>query len=137
MTTSKPLEIKNICKFCPLCNTILSYEKNDFSKLILICRRCNYKDESEIKLRFEKSNNEKKLIFKYAISNENTKYDPTLLKTTHIMCQNPECNTNKEKLSPTNLPEVLLTNKSNINRIMNLTCSICGFNWKMLNDVAN
>jgi|694.fasta_scaffold00397_22 DNA-directed RNA polymerase subunit M/transcription elongation factor TFIIS len=121
--------IKNITKFCPDCNTILSYKKTELSKLCLICNRCGYTDESDIVLRFEKTNNEKKNTFKYALPTEYTKFDKTLLKTTHIQCQNPECPTIKEELNEDNLPEVLLTNKSNINRIMNMTCAVCSYTW--------
>jgi DNA-directed RNA polymerase subunit M/transcription elongation factor TFIIS len=121
----------NAINFCPSCNTVLSYDKNEYSKLILICKRCNYKNEKDIKMRIEKLNNEKTNIIKYALPNIYTKYDTTLLKTTKISCINPECKSNTNPLDIDNLPEILLTNKSNINRLMNLTCVQCNTSWNI------
>ena len=121
----------NIINFCPDCSTVLTYDKNEYSKLILICKRCNYKTDKNVKMRFEKVNNEKSNIVSYALPTIYTKYDSTLLKTTKIECRNPDCPTNKAELSETTMPEIILTNKSNNNRLMDFTCTRCDCSWNI------
>ena len=122
-------------KFCPHCESVLSYNKNDLSELILICKRCNYIDNKDIKLRFTKFTNNSDTITEksYAIPTIYTKYDQTLIRTTKINCHNIECKTNTEELSNNTIPNIILTNKSNKTRLMVMTCSICDCSWNVKN----
>ena len=63
---------------------------------------------------------------KYALPTENTRYDPTLLRTSKLTCINDECETKRDLAVK---PEFILTNKSTTDRLMNITCTTCGVSW--------
>ncbi len=120
----------NVVKFCPDCNSIFSYDKNTESKLILKCKRCGYVDEHNVKMHFTKSSTKQTNIFKYSIPTEYSKYDDTILRSSLIVCPNSECPTIKGQLTDSTFPEVLLTNKASVDRLMTMTCIHCNVSWQ-------
>jgi uncharacterized C2H2 Zn-finger protein len=126
MTSSKI----GLLNFCPECGTTYSYTKNEYGKLVFKCHLCNNVSDKEVVMRFVKSSNIKSDKSKYALPTLNTPYDVTLSNTTKIECPNPTCPCNTEPLSEKYMPKVLLTNKSNSNRIMNMTCVHCSTTWE-------
>lgn len=85
--------------FCDNCNNRLHFmtEENIRS---LYCKNCNYKrDISELDsnntLVYERYVKQQPLHYEFVINNH-TKNDPTLPKSSFIVCPNTECNSNKK-----------------------------------------
>ena len=94
------------------------------------CKRCGYINETDVKMHFTKSSIKQTNIYKYSVPTEYSKYDNTLLRTSVVLCPNTDCTTNTGQLTDTTFPEILLTNKASMDRLMTMTCVHCGISWQ-------
>lgn len=118
-------------KFCEKCNNMY-YMKNvseDVTDQIMYyCRNCGYEDSNISNKNLKVFKYEKDVNIKNSVTNEYTKYDPTLPHVTHIKCPNQECASNQTQNSVDNDIITLRYDDKNM-RYMYLCCN-CDFTWK-------
>lgn len=117
-------------QFCEKCNSIYKHAEKD-GNLVLQCTNCEHVSTSKdivIKRTFVIKGDD----YPTSIPGAQTKYDSTLLRTSHILCPNPKCaskDINSWAVNSANMPCVFLTNQSNPDRRMHLVCGVCSITW--------
>ena len=119
--------------FCKNCDNMYYCRVTPQNELIYYCRKCNYEDKDLAK---DKSNlcvsklnfNQETISYKNNI-NEFTKLDPTLPRTSTIVCPNKDCITNDEKEKVGN--EVIYIRYDDANMKYSYLCVHCDKVWKL------
>lgn len=116
--------------FCSVCNNMyyLRINESDPNKLDYYCRNCGHEDKLLahdnmcISKTFIKKNDQS---FNHII-NEYTKLDPTLPRVNTILCPNPECETNTNKVKR----EIIYIRYDDTNMKYVYLCSECSTIWQ-------
>jgi len=119
--------------FCSVCNNMyyLRIDEKNPNKLDYYCRNCGHEDKLLahdnmcISKTFIKKNDQS---FNHII-NEYTKLDPTLPRVNSILCPNPECETNTNKVKR----EIIYIRYDDTNMKYVYLCSECSTIWQTNN----
>jgi len=119
--------------FCSVCNNMyyLRIDEQNPNKLDYYCRNCGHEDKLLahenmcISKTFIKKNDQS---FNHII-NEYTKLDPTLPRVSTILCPNPECETNTNKIKR----EIIYIRYDDTNMKYVYLCSQCSTIWQTNN----
>ena len=119
--------------FCSVCNNMyyLRIDEENPNKLDYYCRNCGHEDKLLahenmcISKTFIKKNDQS---FNHII-NEYTKLDPTLPRVNTILCPNPECETNVNKVKR----EIIYIRYDDTNMKYVYLCSECSTIWQTNN----
>ena len=119
--------------FCSVCNNMyyLRIDEKNPNKLDYYCRNCGHEDKLLahenmcISKTFIKKNDQS---FNHII-NEYTKLDPTLPRVNTILCPNPECETNVNKVKR----EIIYIRYDDTNMKYVYLCSECSTIWQTNN----
>ena len=119
--------------FCSVCNNMyyLRIDEQNPNKLDYYCRNCGHEDKLLahdnmcISKTFIKKNDQS---FNHII-NEYTKLDPTLPRVNSILCPNPECETNTNKVKR----EIIYIRYDDTNMKYVYLCSECSTIWQTNN----
>ncbi len=119
--------------FCSVCNNMyyLRIDEKNPNKLDYYCRNCGHEDKLLahdnmcISKTFIKKNDQS---FNHII-NEYTKLDPTLPRVNTILCPNPECETNTNKVKR----EIIYIRYDDTNMKYVYLCSECSTIWQTNN----
>lgn len=122
-------------EFCPVCNSLLYYGTDSSeNKLELQCQQCGFYKystadqpiQSKYIVTSSKQNNE------YSLPTNITRFDKTMTRTSIIDCQNEECpslNLESWLENTKNVPNVLMFNNPDQNKIMYFLCTVCNSSW--------
>jgi DNA-directed RNA polymerase subunit M/transcription elongation factor TFIIS len=119
--------------FCSVCNNMyyLRIDEKNPNKLDYYCRNCGHEDKLLahdnmcISKTFIKKNDQS---FNHII-NEYTKLDPTLPRINTILCPNPDCETNINKVKR----EIIYIRYDDTNMKYVYLCSECSTIWQTNN----
>jgi DNA-directed RNA polymerase subunit M/transcription elongation factor TFIIS len=119
--------------FCSVCNNMyyLRIDEKNPNKLDYYCRNCGHEDKLLahdnmcISKTFVKKNDQS---FNHII-NEYTKLDPTLPRVNTILCPNPDCETNTNKVKR----EIIYIRYDDTNMKYVYLCSECSTIWQTNN----
>ena len=118
--------------FCSVCQNMYYIRINaeDTNKLVYYCRNCgqedNYMNVSDTNVCVSKTNIKKNEQSFHHIINRYTKLDPTLPRTSKILCPNADCSTNKKE-EPR---EIIYMRYDDINMKYVYLCATCDTTWK-------
>ena len=116
--------------FCSVCNNMyyLRIDEQNPNKLDYYCRNCGHEDKLLahenmcVSKTYIKKNDQS---FNHII-NEYTKLDPTLPRVSTILCPNPDCETNTNKVKR----EIIYIRYDDTNMKYVYLCSTCDTVWK-------
>ena len=119
--------------FCTKCNNLYYIRINAQKKsstLAYYCRNCGNEETMITVDNICVSNTQLKnetQSFSHII-NEYTKLDPTLPRTNKVLCPNPSCDTNQDKMNVER--EIIYLRYDNTNMKYVYLCSTCDTAWK-------